>query len=205
MKTTFAVKLLAATSACLLIALPVRAGNLLLNPGFEDSRLGRLQNPPNPSDPWTGLNVVNVVGSNVYSGTKAAQLQATPGSAAAALIQEVPGATMGQEYIIEFWAKSAGPGLVGAAFSMGAPLSELRELSGATEYTDYFFTFTATPLNASPKVYIFWSIPLGATLSDRLYVDNVSLTEVPEPSAVALLLLGFGAGAVRLLRRPRPA
>jgi hypothetical protein len=46
-----------------------------------------------------------------------------------------------------------------------------------------------------------WSSPVGSPI----WIDDVSLTVVPEPSTVSLLLLAFGAAVGRLRRKPRPA
>lgn len=88
---------------------------------------------------------------------------------------------------------------------MGPPFT--WTVSGTTEYTHYTTTLTAPASGLNPQqLFIGWN-QAGIT-AHWLYVDDVNLVPVPEPSTIiagALALLPFGASALRMLRKSRKA
>jgi hypothetical protein len=191
---------LAAASACLLAALPAQ-GNLIVNEGFETGSLS----------PWTTIGAgaagvfsfpAGIAHTGTYGVSLGAPLSPTP---AGGISQTVVGLVAGQTYLLDFWARVAlgdGNGVSLSVTLDGLPAS-IFSLSGATGYTE--FTATFTPTAAGDLSFLAANTGTAAT---KVYLDDVSLTAVPEPSTMiagALLLLPFAASTLRKLRKNRTA
>ena len=105
----------------------------------------------------------------------------------------------GQTYILDFWARTTSTlgNPEALTFSLGGAGSSHTFMSAQSSYEEFTYTITA---GAGPAL-IFSAATLGA---DKIYVDDVSVTAVPEPTTMvagALLLLPFGASTMRMLRR----
>lgn len=188
------------------------SANLIVNGGFEDDGTGQF--PPNGSagEPWvsTGLPSEAVVSPIAYEGSKSAQITALGGIA-----QEVS-VVSGQQYLLSFYAKD-----VGDVYVLGINLGDTTRMSAhfgdislapldlsliiplepglinpTTTWTLYEFLFTSSFTGDQ-------TVAIGSA-AGKLWVDNVSLAAVPEPTTLvagALLLLPFGLSAVRRFRK----
>jgi len=208
MKTAVAAKLLVAASVCIVLAMPAQ-GNFLANPGFEDTVTGTLPLPS--STPLAGIwyspyvagsfpGYAAVVTGSQYSGNQALQVT-SPSSVGTgqSVFQELGvSLTPGGQYVLDFWAMTTTPGPAGQGY-VRADLGPLPWQSVtvpiASGYSQYTLTLTA-PTSGTTRLRINWSPASGPLCV--LYLDDVSLTVVPEPSTVALLLLPLG---VRFLRK----
>jgi hypothetical protein len=184
MKRTLA---LAAASVCLMAALPAQAA-LVVNGDFETGSLA----------PWTqSIPNATVVSGQAHSGTYAAQL--APASQAAGIQQSLT-LVGGQEYVLDFWAKRTGTGGLLSVLLDGVPGP--LETAFSTTYKEYSWSITPS---ASGDLIINWNkIGTGGTM----YIDDVSLTAVPEPTTMiagALLLLPFAGSTLRFIRKNRTA
>jgi hypothetical protein len=106
--------------------------------------------------------------------------------------------------IVEAW---AGPGFTGAHSQSGSA----ADISVATPNVFQHFNINLGTLNpglvpTGQTLQLAWQMDEymygGAGTGDELVIDNVKLTMVPEPSALALCLAG-GAGVFAFLRRRR--
>jgi len=188
MKKTL-VLVLAAASACLLAALPAQA-NFVLNPGFETGLL-----PPWVDGSFTfGMAPATVVLGHAHSGTYALEFSANTSSVYQYLtLAAVP-------TVVDFWAETTGAGTL--QVMLDSQLVTFKSITGATGYTEY--NYTVTPTAGSDQLTIQWGYFNGPIL----YLDDVSVTQVPEPTTMiagALLLLPFGASTLRILRKNRAA
>ncbi len=178
--------LLAMASACLLAALPAQA-NLVVNGDFEAGFAS-----------WTTLNAV--ITGDAHSGLKAAQLL----PATSLVDQDLPALVPFQKYNLDFWAKANGVGTLTVALdSTGIPAFQptITLATGPASYTHYSVNLTPTTIG---HLSFFWAD--GGSSSS--FVDDVSVTPVPEPTTMlagAMLLLPFGASTLRVLRRNRVA
>jgi hypothetical protein len=178
-------KLIALSAAAtLLIALSAQA-NLVSNGDFESGTLG----------PWTGINVnVTDNAADVHGGTYAAELTAL----ASTLTQNVA-VSGGQTYLLDFWAKANGPGVLTIGLDSAPSIFLDSPPSLANGYQEYHFLIT--PAEAGDL-----SFSWNDNNVDDAFIDDVSLVAVPEPSTVvsgAILLLAFGMTAVRLCNQIR--
>ena len=204
-------------SACLWAGSPAQA-NLVVNGGFEAGG-DVAQNYPGPAVPGVWYNALSmftlfgydtdtshIVSNNAHTGTSAAALTQGRGT------YPVLGADMYQTFTVvggeattfDFWVKTTGAGILLAGVNgvLVTPTAGLT-FSGSTEYTEY--SFIVAPTQSTNGVVEFkWGSATGATL----YLDDVVVTQgsaaVPEPSTIisgGILLLPFGASALRFLRR----
>jgi len=185
---------LVAASVCLLAALPAQA-NLVINGGFESGSLA----------PWqAGMDTPTVVAGNAHSGTYALVLGQSTSDAS--VHQNLTLSTV--PYVVDFWAENTG-GHIGSfqftghlgVFLDGVQVAYFTPSVGTT-YNEYTFTVTPT---TSGSLSFSWSRGGGP---NPLYLDDVSVTPVPEPTTIitgALLLPPFGASTLRILRKTRTA
>lgn len=127
------------------------------------------------------------------------------------VFQRVGGATAGLEYLFEFEALSNGS----AAFPIGAEFRiEFLDIAGgvigstgnvaiAGDLTDTYQSFSLAAVAPAGTEFINPVIAIETFSANgtpgNLFVDNASLSVVPEPSSVALL----GLGSLALLKRRR--
>ncbi|MCU0772654.1 MAG: carbohydrate binding domain-containing protein [Verrucomicrobia bacterium] len=208
-------RILAVLCVAGLVPAAANAQNLLSNPGIElgtganadiwtEIALNNSTMERSASMPHTGIySMFGNVTSPDGSPGKAEMLQLTPTGSI------VPG----NGYTISFWAKgSVGPGAVawydgvwldtdgshGGGVKGGTGLNNIfATLSGT--YQPYSGTFTA-PAGAD-AIQLSIRMEGGAFIGSggQLYVDDVSITVVPEPTTLALA--GLGAGALLVFRR----
>ena len=190
-------------ASCLLATLPVQA-SLILNGGFENA-LTIPDGDPLPGSGWSDLTTdpsITTAPDNVHSGNNAAELGADKD-----IIRQYVPITHGQTYLIDFWAKGATAG------------NKLRvRLDGAsspfyltTEYRHYSLSITVKydPIMGGDNYFNYFPYlemfnEYSATVNTAVFIDDVSVTAVPESTTViagALLLLPFGVSTLRLLRK----
>ena len=94
----------------------------------------------------------------------------------------------------EFFSEVAGGGVSSSEILSGGPIFTSSE----TDYQDFTFNVTAGPDVSGGVTLQFGATTGGATGSTAvLFIDDVSVSVVPEPSTAALMLLGL----VGLIRR----
>jgi hypothetical protein len=179
---------LAAAVACLFAALPTQA-NLVVNGGFETGSLA----------PWQdGLANGNlaVVTGNAHDGSYVLQMSSTSEAYQTLTLASAP--TM-----VDFFVKATGAGTLSVVLDgvFSYPSILINATTGYSEYITYTTSVAAGPTELS----FLWN---GG--DNKLYLDDVSVTQtpVPEPTPIiagALLLLPFGASALRILRKTRTA
>ena len=157
-----------------------KAGNLVVNGGFESGDYTG----------WTlgGDTTYDTITSSpafVHSGTYAAQFA---GAGSDTLLYQTIATTPGASYQISYWLLGDGDLPNNASVSFGGQTLFSQASIAAFPYTEYTFTVQA----AAPV-----STLQFAARDDPgyFYLDNVSVTAAPEPSAGVLL----GVGAVGLL------
>jgi len=184
-------KILAVASVCLLAASSAHAqANLVLNPGFETGDL-------------TGWTIVDgatptVVTSPVNSGSDAVELYRSDGGASM-IYQNLTLAAA--PTVITFWADSPSGGKLSVVLDNA--MGGLITLPSSAGYVEY--TYTGNVPAGSEQL----SFSFTPGYSQKvLYLDDISVTQVPEPTTMiggALLLLPFGASTLRILRKNRGA
>ncbi len=202
MKTTIsAIAIIAAASTAM-------AGiELTTNGGFETGDTSGWEYFATPASTFSADS------SSPFAGAFAGSLINLTDGSAAVIKQANMGVGLvnpGDEITISFWAKNingvggvnfaeffseiAGGGTSSAQILGGAPL-----FASATEWTFYSFTTFAGP-DVSGGVTLQFTATTGAIIgsTSQLLIDNVSVTVIPAPGAMALLGLG---GLVATRRR----
>ena len=165
------------------------AGNLVDNPGFETGDFTG----------WTvgGLTAYTHVVSYapyVNTGDYGAQFSGVSGDAG--LLSQTLTTVPGQEYVVDFWLYSDG-GLANGfsvTFDGNSLFSETN--LPAAPYTQY--TFNSTAIDSSAL------LQFSAYDNPGFFgLDDISVTAVPEPSAVVLFAVGAMGVAWAALRRRR--
>jgi hypothetical protein len=198
-------------AALALVAGQVSAQNLVLNPGFETGNttdwlvLGasdgsayvNVQAGNGPSAPGSyDAYMYNVIpAANLALQQSTALGDANPGTVTYSLDLKVDSSLNGGVVFIHLWdinstggVIDAGPGLLGPYFN--------------TSWQTYTGSWVA-PANVNHlEVEIDCTTGAASGSTEAIEVDNVSLTQVPEPSTVALVGLGL-VGAVLGLRKRR--
>jgi hypothetical protein len=132
---------------------------------------------------WTvlGDGTFAAVAGGANGTATGALLTGTGASIAPAVYQDAFTAVVGQSYTVSFWLKDPG---CGAWFSLGTTSSstayEFEELSNSNVWTYYSYTFTAS---SSDVRVMFTVYPVGYTLGDYIYIDEVSLTQDADADA----------------------
>jgi Carbohydrate binding domain len=167
--------------------------NLVVNGGFETGDFTGWTTGPNSYPMY-------IVTSPVNSGSYAAQI-AGYSSFPDTLIQQTIPTTLGQNYTLSFWREVDGGGptiSLDVKWNGSAIFSELN--TGAQPYQQFSFTVQGTGSDTIEFI--------CANDPSFTYLDDVSLTPVPEPSTViagALLLLPFGFSTIRHFRSRKQA
>lgn len=182
--------------------------NLLTNPGFED---------PVTSDgaPFVGFwEAFSGGGSASFNSTVAPlsglqhlelQINATANTFAG-VFQDVPALSAGQELIWSGWARDVGTDAGGSEIriewrdsvnnvEISRTANLVPTLSG--QYTQWSLVDTV-PAGADLARVVYAIQSFGAGPNQNIYLDDTSVTVVPEPTSLALLGLG---GLAMLLRR----
>ena len=209
----------AAFAAAAFMAVPAFAApDLIVNGGFEDPAIpfgsyALFNNIPG----WTAyedafgplflgsfpgpIEVQNNVAGAPAFGAQFIELDSTSSSFVYQFIPTTPGT----QYTLTFY-YSKRPNVADNSFGYGigiglptddVTLVPLSGVVGATNFVKETHTFTGTGFDA---IYFFNNNP-----SDGLgsYIDNVSVTAVPEPGAVATGIVLFGGAGLGLLRGRR--
>jgi hypothetical protein len=196
-----------AIGALALAATDVRA-NLLANPGFEDPVTS--DGPPFVGF-WEAFNGGGAASFNSatdpLSGLLHLELQisATANTFAGAF-QDVPGLSAGQEIVWSGWSRDVGTDAGGtevriewrdsvADVEIARTPNLVPTLTG--QYTQWSVV-GAVPAGADLARVVYAIQSFGAGPNQNIYVDDTSVTLVPEPTSLALLGLG---GLAMLLRR----
>ena len=165
------------------------AGNLVDNPGFETGDFTG----------WTvgGLTAyTNVVSYAPYVNTGDYGAQFSGVSGDPGLLSQTLTTDPGQDYVVDFWLYSFGgtPSGFSVTFDGTSLFSETN--MPAAPYTEYTFTTTAVDSSAL--------LQFSAYDNPSYFgLDDVSVTVVPEPSAVVLLAVGALGVASAAIRRRR--
>jgi hypothetical protein len=171
MKKTF---VLAMVSVCLLAASSAHAQNLVLNPGFETGDL----------TDWVNVfanHPVAVVAGNAHSGTYALQMAAPPPNGGSSEVyQNLTLAAV--PTVVDFWAETTGAGTF--QVFLDSQSVTYSQIAGATGYTEY--TATVTPTAGVGELNFEWT-----SVPNTLYLDDVSVTQVPEPATMAMTTVGL--------------
>ena len=172
----------------LLGATPVQA-NLIANGDFETGSLA----------PWVSAGMPGVtITTDAHTGVSAAKLNPSN-----TILDQTVAIIGGSTYLLDFWAKADGAGLLTISLdgTAGFPPLFSPGTLGAT-YAHYFYTIK--PLMAGSLTFS-WGTTGSAFIDD---VNLVNLTPVPEPTTMiagALLLLPIALSTLRGLRRKRTA
>ena len=204
----------AAFAAAAVAAVPAFAStNLVVNGGFENTGFGGTTGYYNvgpagadnvvPSDfGWTVSNGnVDIVANNGTYGTVNADGGAyvldLVGYGSTGEISQTLTTTPGAEYKVTFeYSRNGGVNNPTAAVLVGG--STVGSVTGTSSWTTFSDTFKATGASTTFAI----NETYGAN-NGGVFLDNVSVSAVPEPASWALMLLGVGGvgGALRLRRR----
>ena len=187
---------LAAVSVCLLAASSAHAQtNLVLDGGFETGSLALWQ---------AGMDTPTVVAGNAHSGTYALELGQSTSDAS---VQQTNLMLSTVPYVVDFWAENTGGHSGGFIFTGrltvtldGAPVAVFTPSVGTT-YNEYNFTCTPTTSGAGALSFS-WARGGGP---NPLYVDDVSVTQVPEPTTMTIIAGALLLLPLRMLRKTRTA
>ena len=198
-------------SALALVGFQAAHANIVLNPGFE------LGPPLGTSAPdWTFTSATsgsdfNYTHGPAHTGSYEASFGAiTSGSSLSTLdtISQSLATVAGHEYQISYWLDTGGGDARGAGYvqfisSFGSDtLQNLNPPAITAGYTEYTFDAEATANSTTLSF-------SGKSVEGWIELDDVSAVDlgpaaVPEPTTIiagASMLLPFGAGALRMLRK----
>lgn len=173
--------------AAMLVAAPASAAELITNGGFE-------------TGDFTGWTVTTGQGTivntaNPYTGTYAARLRVNNG--ATRTLSQAVATTQGYSYQLTYWLRNvdATDAVDDWAVTTGATTVDFGD-RGAFPYTQFTQNFVGQA-GSTLVEFDFQHIRPGA-----FFLDDVSVTVVPEPTTWALMIAGFAmaGGALRARR-----
>jgi len=185
---------LAVASACLLAATSVHA-NLVLNGNFQGGNSGG-----GPTD-WTVDygTVTAVVLASAPSGDAAEMFATSSTFYTSDFYQNITLPTGAED--VSFWVYvPSGGGVLSVNFTDANPDLMDTGITAGSGWKQYNFIYTPTDPTVTPTIEFDWNSAGGSSA----YIDDVSVTPVPEATTMiagALLVLPFGANALRILRR----
>lgn len=201
-----AMALILAIGAVVLAAAPARAVNLIQNPGFDDTA-----SDPD-SDPGDFWGAYGAAGFNEYFGAgnaHASFFADTPGNFGGVYQTGIAGSP-GTEYQFDLLdvrieANAAANFEFGLEFFLGDDSSKIGDLlqSIPLSVTGDGLSFSMTATAPAGTVFVrpiikFDNVTSTADSQENVFVFNTSLSEVPEPASLSLLVIGG-----LLLRRRR--
>ncbi|OWQ93715.1 hypothetical protein CDN99_04490 [Roseateles aquatilis] len=174
--------------------------NLLTNGSFESTVVGSgSYTIVNSTAGWTvgpnGLEIRNNVAGSAFDGVNFVELDTTANSWISQTLNTVFGATYTMSFAYANRPDQLGAASNGLSWSIGS-LSGLVGNNTNTTWQTFTTTFTGT---GSPMTLKFAAAGISDSYGTSL--DKVSVTAVPEPESLALLLAGLGAMGVVLRRR----
>ena len=199
MKKCLALTAGALASAALCCSAGNAAANLIQNGSFETGDF----------TDWTiQINSfhMNIVSTPVEDGIYAAQIagyeyivdESGKEVSGANTLSQIVADTSGQQYLLSFWRdQEYGTHQTGLTVTWDGATVFSETNPGSTGYQN--FTAYVLGTGSDTLEFISYNTP-GYT-----YVDNVSLTAVPEPAAWAMMLVGFGGLGFAAFRRTRKA
>jgi hypothetical protein len=190
--------MLAAASACLLTALSTRA-NLVLNGNFQGGTSGG-----GPTDWTVDFGTVTAVAlAGAPSGYAAEMFAKNTTFYTSDFYQNITLPTVAED--VSFWVYvPSGGGVLSVNFTDANPDLMDTGIIAGSGWKQYTFIYTPTDPTVTPTIEFDWNSAGGKSA----YIDDVSVTPVPEPTTMiagALLLLPFGASTLRILRKTRKA
>ena len=182
-------------------ALPALAVNLITNGSFESPDIGL---PPagfnytNVVTGWTVIGNPTVLFNTTYRPVSDL-LQAVQIERNGDQLQQSFATVIGQQYLLSFdlssWWTSGPPAQPGElGVTVGPASGSYTESTNA--YTTYTLPFTATAITTTLTF-----TNTGPTGNSYPQIDDVSVTAVPEPGTVAMLLAGLAAVGFMAKRR----
>ncbi len=205
----------------LALATGAHAGNIVVDPGFEQADPGAVAPPGGTSDYFNSGTSIdggfwNVTQGSVsvdtdsfydFAGQKSVGLDGATGPNS--LTQTLSTVT-GQLYAISFWANADGSNTFSVTFGgnpvTGAPTSIAENgfpsstyLGNSSKFTFYSGTVLAT--SDSTNLTFTASLPAGTTTVEIDNVSVVAATAVPEPSGLVLATIGSLGGLAFAWRR----
>jgi hypothetical protein len=197
--------------AGLLIGNSVFATNLILNPGFE-------------TGDTTGWSVLGASGSSAYVNVQSGNGPSAPGTYDAYMYNVIPAANLALQQSTALG--DASPGLVNYSFDLkvdnsangGVVFIHFWDINATGGVIDQGPGLKGPYFNNAWQTYTgSWTAPAGVNhfevefdcttgaasgSAEAIEVDNVSLTQVPEPATLSLAALGlFGVWTLRRSRK----
>jgi hypothetical protein len=182
--------LVCAAAMSLMSATSFGQANLVSDPGFETEGPGILSPSASPWMDNANLGNTAIVAGHAHSGNYAAALTVPNGSSLGGpfgdVLQQPIALARNEPTTISFWYETTGPEFLSADLSsLGGQifLTPPPNGIGVDNSTYQEFTTTVTPQGSS----YFLAFIAGGNPGFTVYLDDVSVTQVPEPRSIALL------------------
>jgi hypothetical protein len=172
--------------------------NLVLNGGFQGGNTGGA-----PTDWTVDLGTVTAGSMPTAPSGYAADMLANNSFKTSDFYQNITLPT-GPE-VVSFWVDvPAGGGVLSVNFADANPDLMDTGINAGSGWTKYSFLYTPTDPTVTPTIDFDWNSAGG----NNAYIDNVSVTPVPETTTIisgVLTLLPFGASGLRIFRKRQQA
>lgn len=193
MQLTTLTRYLCSLAVCVVLTASAQGVELVNNGSFETGTFAG----------WTTIglesNLFQVTSFQGHDGTHSVVFAALD-SDNTRITQNTPTA-IGQQYVLDFWVNNGSDGNVGVGndgltvFWEGAEALDISPLPAQVNtWLNYTLYLTATS-NGSQLEFQGFDVPLG------IYLDDISLVAVPEPSTVVLLAVSAAGLTMRSGRR----